>query len=79
MQTELREAVKTVYKHEALVGAIGLIGHLAKACFVQGLHSERMQTIVRSRNESISLRSLWRFQLRKKAPSPQSGKNQHPV
>jgi hypothetical protein len=55
MQTELREAVKTVCKPEELLDARGLIDHLAKSCFVQGLHNEWMQTIVRSRNESISL------------------------
>jgi hypothetical protein len=54
-QTELRGAAKRVYKHDELLGAIGLIGHLVKACFVQGLHNEWMQTIVRNRNESILL------------------------
>jgi hypothetical protein len=55
MQTELREAAKRVCKPEELLGAIGLINHLGKACFIQGLHNERIQTIVRSRGESILL------------------------
>jgi hypothetical protein len=55
MQTQLREAAKRVCKPEELLGAIGLINHPGKACFVQGLHNERIQTIVRSRGESILL------------------------
>jgi hypothetical protein len=55
MQTELREAAKRVCKPEELQGAIGLINHLGKACFIQGLQNERIQTIVRSRGESILL------------------------
>jgi hypothetical protein len=47
----LREAAKRVCKPEELLGAIGLINHLGKACFLQGIHSERIQTIVRSRDE----------------------------
>ena len=54
MQTELREAARRVCKPE-IHGAVGLIGHLGKACFIQGLSSERIQTIVRSRGESIAL------------------------
>jgi hypothetical protein len=55
MQTELREAARRVCKPEEIQGAVGLIGHLGKACFVQGLQSERIQTVVRSRGESILL------------------------
>src|SRR5215469_5881055 len=55
LQTELREAAKRVCRPEELLGAIGLINHLGKACFVQGLQNERIQTIVRSRGESILL------------------------
>ena len=55
MQTELREAARRVCKPEEILGAVGLINHLGKACFVQGLHNERIQTIVRSRGESILL------------------------
>jgi hypothetical protein len=32
-----------------------LINHMGKACFIQGLCNERIQTIVRSRRESILL------------------------
>jgi hypothetical protein len=55
LQTDLREAARRVCKPEEILGAIGLIHHLGKACFIQGLHNERIQTIVRSRGESILL------------------------
>jgi hypothetical protein len=55
MQTKLRKAAKRVCKPEELLGAIRLINHLGKACFVQVLHNERIQTIARSRGESILL------------------------
>ena len=54
-QTELREAARRVCTPEEIRGAVGPIGHLGKACFFQGLSSERIQTIVRSRCESIAL------------------------
>ena len=49
LQTDLREAARWVCKSEEILGAIGLINHLGKACFIQGLYIERIQTIVRSR------------------------------
>jgi hypothetical protein len=52
LQTDLREAARRVCKSEIL-GAIGLINHLGKACFIQGLYMKRIQTIVRNRGESI--------------------------
>jgi hypothetical protein len=55
MQTELREAARRVCRPEEILRAVGLIGHLGKACFVQGLNNERIQTIVRSRGKSILL------------------------
>ena len=55
MQTELREAARRICRPEEILGAAGLICHQGKVCFVQGLNSERIQTIVRSRGESISL------------------------
>ena len=55
MQTELREAARRICKLEEILGAVGLICHLGKACFVQGLNNERIQNIVRSRGESILL------------------------
>ena len=55
MQTELREVARRICRPEEILGAVGLIFHLGKACFVQGLNSERIQTIVLSRGESISL------------------------
>jgi hypothetical protein len=36
-------------------GALRLINHLGKVCFIQGLHNASIQTIVRSRGESILL------------------------
>ena len=55
MQTELRDAARRVCRTEEIVGAVGLIRHLGKACLVQGLNNERIQTIVCSRGESILL------------------------
>ena len=55
MQTELREEARRICRPEEILGDVGLICHLGKACFVQGLNSERIQTIVRRRGESISL------------------------
>ena len=55
MQTELREGARRICKPEEILGTIGLIRHLGKACFVQGLNNEWIQTIVRSRGESILL------------------------
>jgi hypothetical protein len=34
---------------------MGLINHLAKACFVQGLVNERIHTTVRAKGESVAL------------------------
>jgi len=55
MQIDLREAARRVCKEEEIKGAVGLINDLGKACFIQGLHNERIQTIIRSRGESILL------------------------
>ena len=55
MQTEMREAYWRVCKPEEILGAVGIICHLGKACFIQGINSEQIQTIVRSRGESIVL------------------------
>ena len=55
MQTDLRKAARRECKAEEVKGAVGLINHLGKACFIQGLHNERIQTIIRSRGESILL------------------------
>ena len=37
IQTDLREAARRVCKPDEILGATGLINHLGKACFVQGL------------------------------------------
>jgi hypothetical protein len=55
MQSQLREAAYWICAEEELVGAVGLINHLAKACFVQGLSNERIQTIVRAKGETALL------------------------
>jgi len=55
MQTDFRKAARRVCKEEEIKWAVGLINHLDKACFIQGLHNERIQTIVSSRGESILL------------------------
>ena len=55
MQTNLREAARRVCKPEEILGEVGLISHLGKACFVQGLYNERIQTIVHSRGQTILL------------------------
>jgi hypothetical protein len=55
MQTELREAARRICKPEEIHRVIEPVFHLGKACFVQGLNNERIQTIVRSTGESILL------------------------
>jgi hypothetical protein len=55
MQSELREAAFRICEEVEVIGAMGLINHLAKACFVQGLVNERIQTIVRAKGESVAL------------------------
>ncbi|KDR18082.1 hypothetical protein L798_07776 [Zootermopsis nevadensis] len=55
MQSELREAAYRICAEDEVAGAMGLINHLAKACFVQGSANERIQTIVRSKGESAML------------------------
>jgi hypothetical protein len=67
MQTELREAVRRVCTPEEIRGAVGPISHLGKACFIQDIRSERIQTIVRSRGESIALSQAVEFSLEESA------------
>jgi hypothetical protein len=55
MQSELREAAYRMCSEEEMVGAMGLINHLAKACFVHGLSNERVRTIVRAKGEMAML------------------------
>jgi hypothetical protein len=55
MQSELREAAYRMCSEEEMVGAMGLINHLAKACFVQGLSNEMVQTIVMAKGETAML------------------------
>ena len=53
LQTDLRDAAIWVCKPEEILGAIGLMNHLGKACFIQGLYNKHIWTIVWSRGESI--------------------------
>jgi hypothetical protein len=55
MQTDLGEAARRGCKTEEILGAVGFINHLGKACFIRGLHNERIQAIVRSRGEPLLL------------------------
>jgi hypothetical protein len=55
MQLQLREAAYRICAEEELVRAMGLINHFAKACFVQGLSNERIQTTVRAKGETALL------------------------
>ena len=75
IQTDLREAARRVCKEEEIKGAVGLINHLGKACFIRRLHNERIQTIVRSRGESILLSQAIEISLSKKAPYSPCEKN----
>jgi hypothetical protein len=67
LQTDLREAARRVCKPEDILGATGLINHLGKACFIQGLYNERIQTIVRSRGESMLLSQAIEISLEEKS------------
>jgi hypothetical protein len=55
MHSQLREAAFRICSEEEVIGAMGLINHLSKACFVQGLINERVQTIVRAKGETALL------------------------
>jgi hypothetical protein len=66
MQTELREAARRICKPEEILGAVVLICHLEKACFVQGLNNERIKTIIRSTGESILLSQAVKIALEEK-------------
>ena len=55
MQSELREAAYRICGDEEVIGAMGLINHLAKACFVQRLRNERIKTIVPPKGETALL------------------------
>jgi len=78
MQTELREAARRVCRPEEILGAVGLIGHLGKACFVQCLNNQRIQTIVRSRGKPILLSQTVEISLEDEALSSPLEKNPKP-
>jgi hypothetical protein len=51
-QSDLRDAVFRICAEDEVAGAMGLVNHLAKTCFVQGLVNERFLTIVRAKGEA---------------------------
>ena len=55
MQSELKETANRICGDEEVIGAMGLIHHLVKVGFVQGLSNERIQTIVQSKGETALL------------------------
>jgi hypothetical protein len=55
MQSQLREAAYRICADEELMGAMGVVNHLAKACFEQGLSNERIQTIGRAKGKTALL------------------------
>jgi hypothetical protein len=69
LQTDLWEDVRRVCKPEEIIGAIGLINHLEKTSFVQGLHNERIQAIVKSRGETIIPSQAIEMSLKRSAQS----------
>jgi hypothetical protein len=76
IHTDLREAARRACTAEEIKGAGGFINHLSKACFIQGLHNERIQTIVLSRGESNLLSEAIDISLEEGANSP-CGRNQN--
>jgi hypothetical protein len=54
MQTDLREAARRACTAEEIKGTEEFTNYLSKACFIQGLHNEMIQTVL-SRVESILL------------------------
>jgi hypothetical protein len=54
-QSELFEVAYRICEDDEVIGAMWLINHLAKACFVQGLSNERIQIVVRSKGETALL------------------------
>jgi hypothetical protein len=55
MSADLTEAVINLLPDRHHEGAIAFLKYITKACFIQGLHDERIQTVVRARDEKILL------------------------
>jgi DNA recombination-dependent growth factor C len=55
MQSGLREAAYRICEDKEVIRAMGFINHPAKACFMQRLSNEGIQTIVRSKGETTLL------------------------
>lgn len=54
LQTQFKEAAARSCEVSELGGAVSLIFMMGRACFTQGLYSERIQTIVRSRDAKMN-------------------------
>jgi hypothetical protein len=78
MQTELKKTARRVCRSEEILGAVGLIVPLGKACFVQGLNNEWIQTIIRSTGESVLLSQAVEISLEEESAIHSIKKNQEP-
>lgn len=55
MSSELTEAMVRLLPTRHHEGAIAFLKYISKACFIQGLQDERVQTVVRARDEKMLL------------------------
>ncbi|KAJ4428474.1 hypothetical protein ANN_24511, partial [Periplaneta americana] len=55
MSSDLTEAMTRLLPSCHHEGAIAFLKHISKVCFIQSLHDERVQTIVRARDEKMLL------------------------
>lgn len=55
MSSDLTEAMTRLLPSCHHEGAIAFLKYISKACFIQGLHDERIQTVVRARDEKMLL------------------------
>jgi hypothetical protein len=55
MSSDLTEAMIRLLPEKHHEGAIAFLKYITKACFIQGLHDERIQTVVRARDEKMLL------------------------
>ena len=65
MHSELRLATSNVCTVKEVEGAISMGNYLPCACFIHGLSNERIQTIVRSRGERVSLSTAVEISIRR--------------
>lgn len=55
MSADLTDAMMRLLPARDHEGAIAFLKYISKACFIQGLHDERVQTVVRARDERMLL------------------------